>query len=187
MGAPDRPVLMRPPSPVEGTGMGAFLEYLSSTSGLAFGDYRELWRWSVAEPEAFWASVWDHYGVSGTYERVLGSSAMPGAQWFPGARLHYTAHMVGTDEDTDRTAIIARSQTRGPRELTFGELRDQVGRARAGLVRLGVGQGDRVLGHLPHVPETIVVFLAAASLGAVWAACAPEFGARSVVDRLGQL
>ena len=187
MGAPDGPVLMRPPSPVDGTGLGAFLAFLSSTRGLAFADHRELWRWSVAEPEAFWGAVWEHYRVPGSYDRVLGSAQMPGAQWFPGARLNYAAHMLGTDEDTDRTAIIARSQTREPRELTFGELREQVGRARAGLVRLGVGQGDRVVGYLPHVPETIVVFLAAASLGAIWAACAPEFGARSVVDRLGQL
>jgi acetoacetyl-CoA synthetase len=84
MGAPDGPAVLRPAGPVEGTGIGAYLAHLSSTAGLVFDDYRDLWRWSVAEPEAFWASIWDHYGVSGTYERVLGSSAMPGAQWFPG-------------------------------------------------------------------------------------------------------
>ena len=187
MSAPADPPLLRAPGPLDGTGIGSYREYLSSTRELEFDDYGAMWRWSVAEPEAFWASIWDHYGVPGTYERVLGPSAMPGAKWFPGARLNYAVHMLGTDEDIDRTAIIARSQTRGPRELTFGELRDQVARARAGLVRLGVTEGDRVVGYLPHVPETIVVFLAAASLGAIWAACAPEFGARSVVDRLGQL
>ena len=184
MSTPDAPALMRPPGSLNGTGIGTYREYLASTCGLEFDDYWDLWRWSVAEPEAFWASIWDHYGVAGTYERVLGSSAMPGAQWFPGARVNYAAHMLGTDADTDRTAIIARSQTREPRELTFGELRDQVGRARAGLERLGVQEGDRVVGYLPHVPETIVVFLAAASLGAVWASCAPEFGVRSEVNVL---
>ncbi|WP_433803808.1 acetoacetate--CoA ligase [Actinomycetospora sp. CA-084318] len=167
--------------------MGAYLRHLASERGLEFDDYAALWRWSVAEPEAFWGSIWDFHGVRGTYERVLGSSTMPGAEWFPGSQLNYAEHMLGTDEDTDRTAIVAHSQTRDRRELTFGELRDQVARARAGLQRLGVGTGDRVVGYLPHVPETIVVFLAAASLGAIWAACAPEFGARSVVDRLGQL
>jgi acetoacetyl-CoA synthetase len=187
MNAADDPTLMRAPGPLEGTGIGAYREYLSTTRGLDFEDYGAMWRWSVAEPEAFWGSIWDHYGVPGTYERVLGSSAMPGAEWFPGARVNYAAHMVGTDADADRTAMIAHSQTREPRELTFGELRDQVARARAGLVRLGVTKGDRVVGYLPHVPETIVVFLAAASLGAIWAACAPEFGARSVVDRLAQV
>src|ERR671912_643734 len=137
MNPPPAPPLLRAPGPLDGTGIGAYREYLSSTRELEFDDYGAMWRWSVAEPEAFWASIWDHYGVPGTYERVLGSSAMPGAEWFPGARLNYAAHMLGTDEDIDRTAIIARSQTREPRELTFGALRDQVARARAGLVRLG--------------------------------------------------
>src|SRR5262249_13565111 len=99
----------------------------------------------------------------------------------------YAAHMVGRDEDLDSVAILARSQSREPFDLTFGELRDQVARARAGLQRLGVGPGDRVVAYLPNIPETIVAFLAAASLGAVWATCAPEFGVRSVLDRLGQL
>ena len=112
---------------------------------------------------------------------------MPGAQWFPGARLNYAEHMVGRDEDVDAVAIVARSQTRDPFEVTFGELRDQVARARAGLQRLGVGPGDRVVAYLPNIPETLVAFLATASLGAIWATCPPEFGVRSVLDRLGQL
>jgi acetoacetyl-CoA synthetase len=112
---------------------------------------------------------------------------MPGAQWFPGALLNYAEHMVGADEDAGRNAVVARSQTRDPVELTFGELREQVARARAGLVRLGVRRGDRVVAYLPNIPETLVAFLAAAGLGAVWASCAPEFGARSVVDRFGQV
>ncbi|MFC5061860.1 acetoacetate--CoA ligase [Actinomycetospora atypica] len=187
MTAVEGPQLLRAPGPLDGTGIGAYRDHLASVRGLEFEDYTDMWHWSVADPEAFWASIWEHYRVPGTYERVLGSTTMPGAQWFPGARLNYAAHMLGTDADLDRPAIIARSQTRGPRDLTFGELRDQVGRARAGLQRLGVGRGDRVVGYLPHVPETIVAFLAAASLGAVWAACAPEFGAHSVVDRLAQV
>ena len=112
---------------------------------------------------------------------------MPGAEWFPGATLNFAEHMLGRDEDLDCVAIIAHSQTREARELTFGELREQVARARAGLQRLGVGPGDRVVAYLPNIPETAVAFLATASLGAVWATCPPEFGVRSVVDRLGQL
>ena len=112
---------------------------------------------------------------------------MPGAEWFPGARLNYAEHMLGRDEDLDTVAVLARSQTREPFELTFGELREQVARARAGLQRLGVGPGDRVVAYLPNIPETLVAFLATASLGAIWATCPPEFGARSVLDRLGQL
>ena len=118
---------------------------------------------------------------------MLGSREMPGAEWFPGATLNYAEHMLGRDDDLDSVAIVAHSQTRETRELTFGELREQVARARAGLKRLGVGPGDRVVAYLPNIPETAVAFLAAASLGAVWATCPPEFGVRSVVDRLGQL
>src|SRR6185436_14466394 len=84
-------------------------------------------------------------------------------------------------------AVLARSQTRGPVDLTAGELRRQVGRARAGLARLGVGPGDRVVAYLPNIPETLVAFLATASLGAIWASCAPEFGTRSVLDRFTQI
>ena len=118
---------------------------------------------------------------------MLASETMPGANWFPDARLNFAEHMVGGDGDTERAAIVSHSQTRDPVELSFGELREQVARARAGLVRLGVRPGDRVVAYLPNIPETLVAFVATASLGAVWASCAPELGARSVVDRLVQL
>lgn len=119
---------------------------------------------------------------------MLGRRTMPGAQWFPGAELNHAAHALrgpgtaGTD-----VAVVAHSQTRAPVELSWDELRDQVARARAGLARLGVGRGDRVVAYLPNIPETLVAFLATASLGAVWASCAPEFGPRSVVDRFAQI
>ena len=118
---------------------------------------------------------------------MLGSREMPRAEWFPGATLNYAEHALGRDEDLASVAIVAHSQTRDTSELTFGELREQVARARAGLQRLGVGPGDRVVAYLPNIPETAIAFLASASLGAVWATCPPEFGVRSVVDRLGQL
>jgi acetoacetyl-CoA synthetase len=157
--------------------------------GRDFGGYDELFRWSIDDLEGFWASVWEHYEVRAhtPYERVLGSRTMPGAEWFPGATLNYAEHMLGREDDAHRPAVVARSQTRGPIELTFGDLREQVARARAGLLRLGVGPGDRVVAYLPNIPETLVAFLATASIGAVWATCPPEFGVRSVLDRLGQL
>ena len=183
-------VIWTPPDDArERSEIGRYLTWLEAERGLAFADYHELHRWSVTDLEGFWGSIWDFYEVRAEtpYERVLGSDAMPGAVWFPGARLNYAAHMVGRDEDIDSVAVVARSQTRGPLELTFGELRDQVARARAGLQRLGVGPGDRVVAYLPNIPETLVAFLATASLGAIWATCPPEFGPRSVLDRLGQL
>jgi acetoacetyl-CoA synthetase len=183
-------VLWRPPADLHAsTEIGRYMTWLRARRGLEFADYDALWRWSVEDLEAFWASIWEFYEIRAhaPYERVLADARMPGAQWFPGARLNYAEHLVGRDEDRDRVAVVAHSQTRPPLELTFGELRDQVARARAGLQRLGVGPGDRVVAYLPNIPETLVAFMATASLGAIWAACAPEFGARSVIDRFAQI
>ena len=178
-----------PPDARERFVVGRFLEWLRRERGLDFPGYDELWQWSVTDLEAFWSSVWDYFGIRAhtPYERVLGSREMPGAEWFPGARLNYAEHMVGRDEDVDAVAVVAYSQSRATQELTFGDLREQVAHARAGLKRLGVGPGDRVVAYLPNIPETLVAFLATASLGAIWATCPPEFGVRSVLHRLGQL
>ena len=186
----DAGVLWTPPADVrETTEVGRYLAWLERERGLVFRDYQELWRWSVDDLAGFWSSIWEFFEVkaSAPYSAVLASDAMPGAVWFPGARLNFAEHLVGADEDAEQVAVVSRSQTREPVELTFAELRDQVARARAGLQRLGVGPGDRVVAYLPNIPETLVAFAAAASLGAVWASCAPELGPRSVVDRLVQL
>jgi acetoacetyl-CoA synthetase len=171
------------------TEIGRFLNWLRDERGVQLSDYDELWRWSVTDLEGFWGGLWEFYGIrtSTPYERVLGQRTMPGAQWFTGARLNYAEHLVGTEEDRDRVAVVARSQTRPPLELTFGELRELAGRVRAGLQRLGVSRGDRVVAYMPNIPETLAAFIATASLGAIWATCAPEFGARSVVGRFGQI
>jgi acetoacetyl-CoA synthetase len=169
--------------------LARYLAWLRDERELDFGDYDALVRWSIEDLEAFWGSVWDYYDIRphAPYERVLGSRDMPGAEWFPGATLNYAEHMLGGDDDAGRVAVVAHSQSRDPIELTFGDLREQVACARAGLLRLGVEPGDRVVAYLPNIPEALVGFLAAASIGAVWATCPPEFGVRSVLDRLGQL
>ncbi|MBV8990852.1 MAG: acetoacetate--CoA ligase [Solirubrobacterales bacterium] len=166
-----------------------YLSWLAETRELHLDSYEELWRWSVSDLEGFWASLWDFFGIraSAPYEQVLSSREMPGARWFAGARLNYAEHAVGLQEDADRVAVLAHSQTRAPVQLTFSELREQVARARAGLQRLGVGPGDRVAAYLPNIPETLIAFLATASLGAIWATCAPEFGPRSVIARFGTI
>lgn len=188
MSAPD---LLRPVAPDvrTATEIGRFLGWLERERGLRFDGYADLHHWSVTDLDGFWSAVAEFFEVrfSTPYEAVLGRRDMPGAEWLPGATLNYAEHALGRPEDTDETAVIAYSQTRERQELTWGELRDQVARARAGLQRLGVGRGDRVVAYLPNIPETLVAFLATASLGAVWASCAPEFGARSVVDRFGQV
>jgi acetoacetyl-CoA synthetase len=186
--------MWQPPADVrETTRIGRFLTWLERERELHLADYPELHRWSVEDLDGFWSAIWEHYGVRShtPYEGVLGRREMPGAEWFPGAAVNYAEHAVGLlddpDRDADTVAVLGYSQTRDRVDLTWGQLREQVARARAGLARLGVGRGDRVVAYLPNIPETLVAFLATASLGAIWAACAPEFGARSVVDRFGQI
>jgi acetoacetyl-CoA synthetase len=151
-----------------------------------FSDYAELWRWSVDDLEGFWGSIWDLYEVGPSPERVLASAAMPGAEWFPGTTLNYAEHLF-RGARPDATAIVHASESRPLAELSWAELADQVARCAAGLRRLGVGRGDRVVAYMPNVAETVVAFLATASIGAIWSSCAPEFGTPTVVDRFSQI
>jgi acetoacetyl-CoA synthetase len=181
-------VLWTPPADIrERSGIGRYLSWLERERGLAFEGYHDLWRWSVDDLPAFWGSVWDHLelGPPVAPDRVLTERTMPGARWFPDTTTSYARRALAGDGD--RLAILSLSQTRDEVRLSLGELRDQVARARAGLVRLGVGRGDRVVAYLPNIAETLVAFLATASLGAVWASCAPEFGTPSVVARFAQI
>jgi acetoacetyl-CoA synthetase len=184
-------VLWMPPADVLKTSrVGAFLRWLATHRGLEFAGHEALWRWSVGDLAGFWSAVWEFSGVidHGSWTEVLTSREMPGTRWFPGARVNYAEHaLAAAGGDAGRVAVLARSQTRPDVSLTIGELREQVARARRVLADLGVRPGDRVAGYLPNVPEALVAFLAAASLGAVWTSCASEFGARSVVDRFGQV
>ena len=149
--------------------------------------YAALHRWSVEHLEDFWALVWDHFDVqsSAPYERVLTSRSMPGARWFSGARLNLAEHVLRTRGA--HTAVVAVDEQGPPVELSWDELRAQVGAVQSALRELGVREGDRVVGYLPNVPATVVAFLACAALGAVWSACAPDIGPSSAVDRFGQL
>lgn len=166
-----------------------FQRWLDTERGLDLGTYRDLHTWSVSEPAGFWEAIWQYYGVQADtpYEKVLGERTMPGTRWFTGATLNYARHCFGRPEDAETIAVTAYSQTRAPVQLTFAELAEQVRRVREGLRRLGVRRGDRVAGFLPNCPEALIAFLATASLGAIWAGCAPEFGPRSVVDRFAQI
>jgi acetoacetyl-CoA synthetase len=166
-----------------------FQRWLATHWQLDLPSYHDLHRWSVTELERFWEAVWRYFGVRAhtSYDTVLAERSMPGTRWFPGATLNYAEHCFGKPEDADAVAVTAYSQTRAPVRLTFADLAEQVRRAREGLRRLGVRRGDRVVGYLPNCPEALVAFLATASLGAIWASCAPEFGPRSVVDRFAQI
>lgn len=129
------------------TRIGAFVQAAEAAHPLKVETYDDLWRWSVEQPEAFWSTVWDHFGVRSSTERgpVLPDARMPGANWFPSARVSYPRHLL-EDADPERRhdddlALIAHSQTRAEQTLTFAELRDAVARVRAGLQRLGVRPG----------------------------------------------
>jgi acetoacetyl-CoA synthetase len=152
------------------------------------GDYGELWRWSVDDLEGFWGAIWEFFDVQASepYESVLGSREMPGAQWFPGSRLSYAEHFF-RGRDDDAVAIHHAGELRELSQWTWGDLRAQTARIAAGLRDLGVRPGDRVAAYMPNIPETIAAFLATASIGAVWSSAAPEFGARSVIDRFAQI
>jgi acetoacetyl-CoA synthetase len=188
-------ILWSPPADVlEHSRIGRFLDWLATERGRSFASYGELWQWSVDDLDGFWTAFTDWAGVRwhdrprGYPKTALGRRAMPGAEWFPGATLNYAEHALAAAADRpDDVAIVARSQTRDEVQLTWAELDDAVARCRRGLLRLGVQRGDRVAAYLPNITETVVAFLATASIGAVWSSCAPEFGVRSVVDRLAQI
>jgi acetoacetyl-CoA synthetase len=185
--------------------MTHFMAWAGARHGREFSDYAELWQWSVDELERFWGDIWEYCGVRASKppERVLASEQMPGADWFAGAELNYAENLLarkldapglhdhGDEPDHDlranRTAVLHASELRTLDELSWGELSEQVAAVAAGLRALGVESGDRVAAYMPNIPETLVAFLATASIGAIWSCAAPEFGARSVIDRFAQI
>ena len=186
------PEILWSPSPDarEWSRMGRYLDWLAAERGIEHATYEDAWRWSVDEPGPFWQSIWDHFEVRSATPAgpALADARMPGASWFPGATLNYAEHaLTMPGRSAGDVAILARSQTREPVDLTAAALRDAVARCRAGLVRLGVQRGDRVAAFLPNIPEAVIGLLATASLGATWSSCAPEFGTRAVVDRFAQI
>src|SRR5688572_2485160 len=185
------PILWSPPPDARRrTRLGAYLGWLERERGLAFDDYDALLGWSIDDLDAFWQSVWDHFGVRSSVApgTAMADDRMPGARWFTDARMNWAQHCLRLDGRRDEdNVIVARSQTRDRVTLTASQLREEVARVSAGLRRLGVGPGDRVAAYLPNVPEAVMGLLATASLGAIWSSCAPEFGTRSVVDRWSQI
>lgn len=193
-GAPD--VVWTPdPETAAASQIAEFARYLRTERGVDLGaddtDYAALHAWSVADVGEFWAAAADFFGVRfhDAPSAPLGSAEMPGAQWFPGATLNYAEHALtpGPGREDDDEAVVFAREDGLERVVTHAELRDLVGRARAGLVRAGVGRDDRVVAVVPNSVETLVMFLAAASLGAVWSSCSPDFGARAVHDRFAQI
>ncbi len=166
----------------------SYMQWLAREKGLHFQTREELWQWSVDHLEDFWASLWDYFHIQATkpYTTVLAERKMPGAVWFPGAQLNYAQH-VFRNATTQRPALLFRSERHPLREVSWSELAQKVGAVARALRDLGVQSGDRVVAYMPNIPETVIAFLACASMGAIWSSCSPDFGTNSVIDRFKQI
>jgi acetoacetyl-CoA synthetase len=173
---------------VASANLTAFTRWLERERGLRFRDYPSLWRWSVGDLDSFWKAVWDYFRIEASQPptAVLGRRTMPGAQWFPGARLNFAQHVL-RNERPGQDALVFCSETAPPQTMPWETFAGRVRGLAARLRELGVRPGERVVGYLPNIPETMIAMLAAASIGAIWANCSPEFGWRGVLDRFSQL
>lgn len=171
------------------TAMDDFADVAGARAGTVFADYAALHQWSVSDLDAFWSTAAEYLGLRfhDAPTATLGSTAMPGAEWFPGATLNYAEHSLTAARDDADVAVFCVREDGKQREVTHAELRELVARARVGLQRHGVAKGDRVVAVAPNCIETLALFLATASLGAIWSSCSPDFGARAVRDRFLQL
>jgi acetoacetyl-CoA synthetase len=176
------------PSPerVERANLTRYLRWLHDRRGLSPGSYDELWRWSVDDLDGFWTSVWEFFDVGGPAPSpAVAERRMPGARWFPETTLNHAE--LSLRRHDDHPALLFGNEAGELGTIGYAELGRRVAAAAAGLRRLGVAKGDRVVAYLPNVPETVIAMLATASIGAVWSSCAPEFGVSSVVDRFAQI
>jgi len=184
----DQEALWRPSAErIAAARIGAFMAAVNARWHAGCTDYAGLWRWSVAAPESFWTAVWDECGALGERgQRVLEDGhRMPGARWFPQARLNYARNLLRRRDDAD--ALVFWGEDRVKRRLSTHDLYAQVSRFAQALRAAGVGRGDRVAAYLPNMPEALIAMLAAASLGAIWSSASPDFGVQGVLDRFGQI
>ena len=167
--------------------MRVFMDDLAARRGVHFSDYESLWRWSVDEPSSFWQTLAEHFEVRfhTPPSDTLAVAEMPGAQWFPGATLNHAEHLLSRRDDS--LAVISRNEAGEERHLSYGELYHLAAQVADGLRALGVKRGDRVAAFVSNLPEALAAFLGAASLGAIWSSCAPEFGVSTVLDRFSQI
>jgi acetoacetyl-CoA synthetase len=176
------------PDRVAAANITSFNRWLGRHRGLDFPDYASMWRWSVTDLEGFWGALWDYFQIESStpYTRVLGRRSMPGAEWFVGARLNYAQHVLRR-ERAGGTAILHMSELEPLGATEWATLAGQVRILATQLRSLGVQPGDRVVAFMPNIPETMIAMLATTAIGATWACCSPDFGARGALDRLAQL
>ena len=178
------------PSPerIAGANVTRFAALVRERHGVDTGDYAALHRWSIENRAAFWSAVWEYGAVIGERGEgpvLVDGDRMPGAKWFPGARLNFAENLLRRRDDA--TAVIFRGEDRVRRSLSFRELHDAVSVLAQALRAAGVAKGDRVAGYLPNMPEAVIAMLATASIGAIWSSASPDFGVQGVADRFGQI
>jgi len=172
---------------VADSNMSEFARSVEATEGVKFSDYNSLHQWSCQSGAKFWDKLWDYVGVIGEKgERiVVDEDKMPGAQYFPDARLNYAENLLKHKGDSE--AIVFRAEDKFESRLTHNELHAMVSRFQQAFIADGLQKGDRVAAMMPNMPETIAAMLAVTSLGAIWSSCSPDFGVKGVLDRFGQI
>jgi acetoacetyl-CoA synthetase len=183
----DTPLWTPSPERIARTQVVAFMAEVNRRHGVALENYRHLHLWSISHPEHFWDQVWDFCGVIGDKgaHRLTDGNRMPGAQFFPDARLNFAENLLRRSDDGD--ALVFRGEDKCTYRWTFAELSARVSRLQQALQGAGVGVGDRVAAMMPNLPETIAAMLAVTSIGAIWSSCSPDFGERGVLDRFKQI
>jgi acetoacetyl-CoA synthetase len=182
-------LLWKPPEQrIKKTNMYRFMQTVNQNFGEDFQEYSALYDWSVDHIPEFWASMWEFADIKASrpYNEVIDDvTKMPGAKWFSGAELNFAENLLRFRDD--HVALIFKGEDQPARRMTYGELYDAVARLAASLKEMGIQPGDRVVGFMPNMPETIIAMLAATSLGATWSSCSPDFGIKGVLDRFGQI
>src|SRR6056297_446120 len=173
---------------IKQTNMYRFIQYVNGRYHLSISDYQELYQWSVEQIPEFWAAMWDFADIiySQPYSEVVDDlSKMPGAKWFSGARLNFAENLLRYRDE--EPAIVFKGEDQPVVRMTYAQLYEEVARVAASLKALDVRPGERVVGYMPNMPQTIIAMLAAVSLGATWSSCSPDFGFKGVMDRFGQI
>ncbi|MBU0462510.1 MAG: AMP-binding protein, partial [Proteobacteria bacterium] len=172
---------------IKSTNMYGFMNLVNERYGTEFTQYPDLWEWSVENLEDFWTITWEFVDIkaSQTFDKAIDDpNKMPGAKFFVNSKLNFAENLLRFRND--RLAIVFRGEDSVRRTLTYNQLHDEVAKTAASLKKLGIQKGDRVVGFVPNMPESIIAMLAGASLGAVWSSCSPDFGIKGVLDRFGQ-
>ena len=170
--------------------MAAFERYLSKKHELTFSDYNDMWRWSISDLNSFWGAIADFFELRffEQPQKILNKRAMPGAEWFVGAKVNYADQLLSkTDRLAEQVAFVSKSETFGRKELTWNNLKHSVASVAENFKKMGVTKGDRVVAILPNTEVALIGLLATASLGAVWSLCAPDMGHVAILDRFKQI